>query len=449
MAMIKIKYFIVLLTFCSAIALAQTQYYTFEQCVKMGIENNIDLQIQNNTIQSANYDTRETRWDMAPSISGYGNANIDLKRSTDQNNDVRSGVSYYSNYGISGSMSLFHGLTQHNIIAARKYMELSYKETAKKMQNQLYLDIAQYFSEALYTKELIQVSEENLEIRKAEYERIISNINLGLAAKADSLEAQASVSDNELDLQRLKNSYKLSLMKLAQLIGLESTLDFDIDDAAFLVQKPVANEYTTELVYSQACNNLPEIQSLEYSLMRAKKYLNVYRGNFSPSLSVSGGYSSNFYSTDTLADGSNTPFDKQFKTYLNPNLRLSLSVPIFSGFSKRYDVKRQKLEIKNTMLRLQNQKRTIRTTIESTLMQMNAYKDEYESASENLRYVKEYFDSYKEKYNLGMITSTEFNEAQNKFSSAKANVISARYNWIVQEKVIKVYSGEAILPINN
>lgn len=445
----KIISIISLLIFNNIVLFSQTEHlYTFDECVKIGIKNNIELQQQNNNVKIANYTTQESRWNLAPQIDAYDYSNINLARATDQNNNYNSGKSYYMYYNLSASLALFQGLSRVNIISANKFLELSYKETEKQMENKLYLDIAEAFSQALYTKELIKVAEDELALNIQEDERIRSNIEEGKTEEVAGLESKAKISASKLSLQRLRNTYKLSLVKLTQLINYNESAAFDIDGSPLLQDIPMENTYTVDSIYNIACQNLPEIQSLEYQLKSYKKDLSAAKGKLFPTLSVEGGYSSYYYSTDTLSNGKIMPFESQMKNYLNPYVSLTLNIPIFSGFSKQFNIKRKKLQVTNSELELENKKITIKKEIESTLQELNAYQEEYQSALENLDYMNEYFESNKQRYDLGLINTTTFNEAQNKLSEAKASVLSAHYNWIVKEKMIKVYCGEALSPFN-
>ena len=426
--------------------LAQTKQYTFDQCVKMAVSQNLDLKIQENQAKKAAINIRESKWNIAPSISGSASSGLNFRRSTNQNNDIASGTSYNVGYHIGGSLLLFRGLTRMNTISANKFMELAYRETFQQMINKLYMNVANLFANVLYLEELITVSEEKLSVNKKEEERISTNIDLGLMEEAALLEITATISSNTLHIKRLKNQHKLALLELAQLIDFPEPDSFEIDGLQFTLLNPTESNFDVNTVYNTACANLPDVRAMEYQLRYMKKNVQIAKGNLYPSLSLNGGYSSGFYSTDTLPDGSKTPISSQFRNYLNPSLSMSLSIPLFYGFSNRFNIKRQKLNLENTVYELEKTKKILKKEIETSLSQLDAMKQEYKAALDNLSYTEKYFNSFREQYRLGLINSTDFNTAQNQLSEAKANVASARYNWIVQEKIIKVYTGEAIIP---
>ena len=440
---LKYMLYLFLIVFLPLLVTAQgTKPLTLMDCIEQALKENIQLKIQLNNQQIAQYDREQSQWNLAPSISGGANSSVNFGRGTDQNNDIQSGTSYSVGYGISGSLTLFGGLKKINTIAARKYIELAYHETTQKQINALYLQIVDLYTQILYQKELIKVAKEKLEVSKLEAERITAMIESGLMEEVAKHEINATVSSNQLEVDQRTNNHNLLLLDLAQLIEYPDIEHFDIDTFEFGVIQPSSLNYTSTMVYQWACMNLPQVKAKELELAYSKKVLAIYKGNLSPSLSMSGGYSSSFYSTDTIDDGSQTPFGNQFSNYLNPSLGVSLSVPIFNGRSTSYQLKKQRLTIENANYDLEYEKKVLRKEIESTLKQLQAYETEYKSASDNLVYVEKSFETNREKYQLGMVNATDFVVAQNQLSQAKVSVVNAKYNWIVQEKTLRLLMGE-------
>lgn len=439
------KHFIIIVisVFVSFLASAQeTVVFTLDDCVSRALAENIDLKIQKNSARKAMLDRQRSQWRLAPSLSGYGSSSLDLRRSTNQNNEISSGTTYNLGYGISSSLTLFSGLTKMNTIAALKYNELAYNESTQYSANQLYLQIIESFTTALYQKAMVDVLDEKLEISKKERDRIKAYIEEGRLEPVALYEIEATVSGNELDRNRMENSYKLALIQLSQLIEWPDYKTFTIAPQEFETISPEIKPYSYGSVYSLACANLPRIRQQEYTIEYLKKALNIAKGNLLPTLSVGGGYSSGFYSTDTLANGVPTAFNKQFSKYLNPSLGASLSIPIFNGFSRRIDVKKSKVDLENGLYELENKKKLIGKEIVESIQRLDAYRLEYESAEKNLKYVEKSFETYREKYHLGLLNSTDFITAQNQLAKAKTDVIGARYSWIVQEKIIELYMGK-------
>jgi outer membrane protein len=169
--------------------------------------------------------------------------------------------------------------------------------------------------------------------------------------------------------------------------------------------------------------------------------LHVYIGNYSPSLSLSAGYSSSFFSTDTLATGKSTPLATQFNNYRNPSVGVSLSIPLFIGRQRDYQLKKGRLDVENAELHLTNQKKTFRKEVEEMVLKFESLAVEYHSANENLRFTQKSFETYQQKFQLGLITTLEFLSAQNQLSQAQSQLLNVRYSWVVQKRTLEIYWG--------
>ena len=263
---LAMKHFFIVVTsvLISVLATAQdTVVFTLDDCVSRAMAENIDLKIQKNQERKAMLDRQKSQWQLAPSIGGWGSGSLDLRRSTNQNNEISSGTTYNIGYGLSSSLTLFSGLTQINTIAALKYNELVYNESTQYSANQLYLQIIQQFTTAIYQKAMVSVLDEKLEVSQKERDRIKAYIEEGRMEPVALYEIEATVSGNELDRNRMENSYKLALIQLSQLIEWPDFKTFEIAPDEFENSNPEEKPYSYESVYTMACANLPQILQKE------------------------------------------------------------------------------------------------------------------------------------------------------------------------------------------
>jgi outer membrane protein len=418
-----------------------TKEWSLADCFIYGVEHNLELKMGMNNTEKEKLSYQQTQWQLAPSINGGGNGNMNFRRSTNQNNQISSGNAYSLNYGISASLILFDGLSRVNQISAMKFNLLAYNKIIEQQENTLYLDVVKLFSQTIFFKQQVNVAEEQLNLSRKEQEKIETKVSLGLLGHSSIDEIKATVSGNQFELSKLNNSLKMSLLNLMQLINLPDTIAFEITGSEFELTIPSVKEYTKEVVYQQACENLPDLKEKEYRLKYYKKLLTANQGHLLPSLSINGGYSSSFFSTDTLDNGLKTPFNNQFDNYLNPSVSISLNVPIFNKRSTGFQLKRSKIDIENAVLELEQQKKEIYHEIQNAIRQLNSSYLEYVNAADHLAFVDKSFEIYREKYSMGLINSTDFITAQNQYLQAKTNVLAAKYTWIIQEKIIRLYSG--------
>lgn len=428
---------IIFLFLCTFLA-GQTPL-SFEQCIKLAFENNLELKKQKNNEIRAKYSVSLSKWDMAPSVYAGSSSSIDLRRSTNQNNQIISGKSFSSNMYLNGSLLLFGGLTNLNNIKAQEILQTSVQEHTEALKNSLYLDILIAYSNIVYESENLAVNRKKLEESVIQMDRIKTLVEVGKREPVAIDEIKAVVSGTKLDVLKAENKIKVSLLRLRNLLEYNTSFNIVIDD--FKIQFPVEENFSIDQVYQIACSNLPRLKEQETKYEYLKKQLAIRYGKYSPTIAMNGGYSSGYYSNDTLANGLKTPFNTQFNKYLNPSLSLSLNVPIFNGRKKEYDVKYTKLEIEDQLYTISQHKNTIQREIEEALQILTSSKQEFEGANDYLTFVKKSFESSKEKYALGMINSTDFITAQNQMADAQLALMNARLNCIIQERIIKLFMG--------
>lgn len=418
--------------------------WTLERCIEHALQQNIDLKIQQNMNEKAAYNRQQSQWGLLPSVNGWGSSSFDFRRSTNQNNQITSGTTYNMSYGISASMNLFSGFTAMNSIAASRFNELAVRESSKMAENTLITSVTELFSQVLFQKNLVDIAREQLEISQYEARRIAATIAAGQLEPVAQHEIDASVSGNQLQLKRAESELQLLKLKLAQLIELPENTNFNLESESFETAQPATYPSEISEVYLKASAHYPSILEREYQLDYYRKALHIAKGNMAPSLSLNGSYGSNFFSTDTLANGKQTPARQQFNNYLNPSVGLSLSIPIFNGRSRNFQVKRSRIDFENAAFTLESEKKKIRREIEEALLRLENLQLEYESASDHLHFVEKSFETYREKFRLGLISTTDFMTAQNQLAVAKSDQTLAKYSWIVQRETIKLYEGNAL-----
>jgi outer membrane protein len=422
----------------------EEEIWTLDKCIAHALEHNSSIKIAHNQYKKAEYDHAQGLWSLAPSINGWSNGNLDLQRSTNQNNQIESGTSYNIGYGLSSSLNIFAGFTQQNTIAARKLYKSVVNETTRLTEMMIELDIISLYSQALYQKSLLAIAEEQLETNKLEAERVAALIEAGRIEPVLQHEINALVSSSQLSVNKMANEFQLLKLRLLQLAEITADTKIELSDAGFEAAIPKEVYLSVDSVFTESMGNHPNLRQKELELAYQRKMLQVYKGNLSPSLSLSAGYSSSFFSTDTLSTGKSTPFSTQFNNYRNPYVGLSLNIPLFNGRQRNFQIKKGRLDVENAELYLVQQKKTFRKEVEEMVLKFEALAIEYRSASENLSFTQKSFDAYQQRYQLGLLTTIDFLSAQNQLAQAQSNLLMVRYSWVVQKRTLEIYWGNTI-----
>ena len=156
------------------------------------------------------------------------------------------------------------------------------------------MSITESYIQLLYAKENILIAENNLEVSQKEEERAKARLDAGSIAIKEYTDAQSQTATNRYLLINTKNDYALQLLSLKQQLELPPNTNFEIADTDEIILDvvPDLNE-----VYSEALENLPEINAGKINVSLSEKDLDIAKGGYLPTLSLTGSLGSGYTST--------------------------------------------------------------------------------------------------------------------------------------------------------
>ncbi len=87
----------------------------------------------------------------------------------------------------------------------------------------------------------------------------------------------------------------------------------------------------------------------------------------------------------------------------------------------------------------------MRKEIQQAHADARASREQYTATEKTLRALEESFRYTQEKFNLGMLTSLDYNLAKSNLDKAQSDLLQAKYNYIFNRKILDFYLG---LPID-
>ena len=150
--------FILLISFIILTLSSNAKVWTFDDCISYAFKNNLNLKIQQNNLLISDLNVSESKWSMAPTVNASANSNFDMRRSTNQNNDISAGPSYSVGTNIYASMNLFSGFRTINNIKAHHYLKNAEEQNTEDQKRRLYLQILNLFTDIIYQKGLIVIA---------------------------------------------------------------------------------------------------------------------------------------------------------------------------------------------------------------------------------------------------------------------------------------------------
>ena len=426
---------------------AQTtsKVWTLEECIDYALEHNIEIKRQELGMSNSEIGLSESRWDYAPSLSAGSSYSISSGRVLDQTTYefIENNVVGSSSASVSGSMQVFSGMRRHYALKkAKASMEASLADLESVRQD-IELNVTAAYLQILCDQENLASAREITSMLESQMERIQTMVELGRVTEADLLQIRSQHYVALNDVVAAEGQCRLSKMELCQLLEIQDWEDFKIETIE-------VNEYDGMRLFpitdSLAVESRPEYRSAEAGMEVARRNLQIARSSYYPTLSLSAGYGTSYSGARQKAvqnpDGTYRyeayPFIRQYLDNGSSYLSLSLNIPIFSGMSTRYNVRRAKNASIDAQYALQTVRKQLSREYEHALIEYQTSCRQYETAKEQLAYAEEAARMMTEKYNLGKIDFTSWNTVMTELAKAKYNLSNTAYRNEMAKRTINI-----------
>ena len=433
--------------FCLPAGAQETaKQWSLEECIRYAIENNIDLKQRELEQQSREVDLHTSKYSWLPSLNASVGENFGFGRSESKDGLIVDRNSANTTAGIQLSMPLLD-LKIPSDIAARKLDLKASFETLNKAKEDLSINVASYFLQALYNKEMLKIAELQVALSSEQVTKTEALYNAGKVPVSQLYDMKAQLAKDEVTLTESKNNVKLALLDLAQSLELERDGEnFDVlePETGDAVEQYMSSIIPPDQVYDHAVGFKPQIKEQEYLLESQKKMLKVAQAGYYPKLNFSAGYSNGYYHNFGDGDYNNASFSDQLKNNGQKSVGFTLSIPIFNRFQVRNSVRSARINIHNRELMMENSKKTLYKEIQQAYYNATAAQEKYVSSDKSVDASKIAFSYAEERYGAGKSTVFEYSEAKTKYAQSLAEQTQSKYNFIFRAKILDFYNGTPI-----
>jgi outer membrane protein len=399
---------------------------------------------------SVNYQENQlnqSRFDRLPSFNGQIGNNYNYGRSLTYQNTYENTNSISVSGGFGADITLWNGLTLQNAVKQR---ELDLKATIQEMQkakDDLMLTIAALYLEILFSEELNLIYENQIEVTRQQMERTIKLVEAGSLARGTLLEIEAQLSREELQLINGQNRTQLAYLNLYQLLELPISKSFRIAKPSLPDIQSGTLSYNSFDIYKNAVQTRPEIMAAMLRIESAHKMLAQAKGARMPRLNFGANYYNN-YNDNFLEMVDNNPLDRrviplgrQLRNNQRYGFGFTLNIPIFNRFQVRTGIANAELQIMDYEYRLQNNRNLLQKDIEQAYTNALAALKRYIASDKAVVASEEAFRYSEEKFNVGMVTTVEYNQMKNNLTAAQSQLLQAKYEYIFRTKILDFYNG--------
>ena len=445
-----------------------------DSCMTYAVEHATDVKREMINARQRKQDYQKAVTDFLPSVAGGVQGQYAWGRNIDPETNTYNHVTTFNNYyQLYVSLNVFDGFATINAFKQAK-LARAYSTTAmQKVRDDKAIDVMLKFVDAAYAEASIQIASDKL----AESKRLLAKMQrlyeLGEKGRPDVVQMESQVAEDEYNLTHQKNVAQQSLLTL------KSAMNFPVEEELLLKTKAYDEKVSAiekgkqvnegkqnvklhlvdnqvhsrmgdgpspinhETVYLSFLHASPDVKSAEYEVEKARYDYKIAKGRLLPSLSLSGGISTNFY-RNLSQRGQYEGFASQFRNNRGEYLALTLSIPIYDNVAW-HSVKKARNDWQLAQVNLEETKRKLHDHIAQAVMDAEGYaKELYQMnkkvASDSLAY---YMSS--RKFEEGMLSTFDLHTAAQTLLESRIKQLQMQMLLVIKQRLVDYYQGKNLI----
>ena len=422
---------------CSLSARAQQGPWSLSDCINYALEHNLSVQQGELTVEQREVELNTAQNRRLPTVSASASENLSFGRGLTADNTYSNSNTTSTSFSLGGNVPVFQGFQITNGIKLSELNLAAATADLEKARDDIRVAVAQAYVQILYNQELLRVAREQAAHDEELLEQIKARLDVGKVSAAEVSAQQATLAQSRQSAIQAEGNLRIALLDLTQLLEFPSPEGFSIvtpevgDPSQTLLMRP-------EAIYEEAVAVKPAVEAAKLNVDYAELGIARAKGAYLPTLSLSGGLGSNYYTNSKFDSDS---FGKQLKNNFSQYVGLSLNVPIFQGFSARNNVRTAELSYKGQQIQLESVKKALYKEIQQAYYNAVSAQARYAGSRETEESARLHYELTEEKYKVGKAGVADYNDARNNWLRAESEYIQARYQCLYQTKLLDFYRG--------
>jgi outer membrane protein len=462
----------VLLAIVNFTAAAQEKI-SLQRAVDLTLERNLTIKQAaiNESLGEADY--KQAKNNLLPNVSASPQASYNFGRSANLATYSYSNQSFlYLNGAAQVVVTVYQGGQLRNQILQNKLILDVDKTSTSKVKNDLILNVVTDYLQILTNQDLVIAANQQIDIANQTLDKTNISFKVGNNTLADLAQAQAQVSTANLNLTTAQNQLDLSILILKQYMEMDPNTQIVVEKPDISRLGNVRTLYDANEVIKTALSVNPDVRLAEAQQQTYAQSIKIARGGFYPTVSLFGSAGSNYSNLQKqqvigtgqtsipigTVQGTNQvvvapytfpiygPYSwaSQVGNNFNQSIGINVQIPIFSKFSNHTNISKAKLNYQNAALASQIAKNNLSKTIIQAILDLQAADKQFQSAKQTYESNKEALNVTKQRYDVGLVNTLDYNTAVTNYNKSQNDMIEAQYGVIFRSKVIDYYLGNTI-----
>lgn len=404
---------------------------TLDQALEIALAESNTVKIADMTVEKSGYAKKGSYASLYPNVnvsSSYQRTLLKQVMVMDmggQAMEIKVGRDNNISASASASMPLVNAPLWESLKLSALDVELAV-EQARSSKVSLVSQVKQAFYGVLLAKESLAVMTQVYENAQANYDKTLQRFNVGKASEVEKLRAQVNVMNTEPSVSSAENAVLLATWQLKAVMGLN--LEQEIEAVGDL--KDYTQELLAPYVSEDDISNNSSLLQLDIQDRMLESNLRMQKKQYLPTLAASINYN---YS----AMG-----DESLRWFPSSTAAVSLNIPVFDGFQKRYAIKQSKINRDMLSMQREDAERQIRVAIRNYNDRIALCVKNYTAANATVEIAQKSYEISEKMYEVGKATLVELNDAQLALQQAQLTQAQAIYEFMVAKASLDELIGK-------
>jgi len=446
---------------------------TLQQAVDRTLANNLTIKQALITEQLGAADYQQAKNNQLPSLIANPQTGYNFGRSVNQSTYTYADqTSFFIQGSAQVAVTLYQGGQLRNQIIQNKLLLDVDKSTTAKVKNDLVLSVVTDYLQILTNQALVEAAKQQIDIANQTLNKSQISFQVGNMTVADLAQAKAQVSTATLNLTTAQNQLDLAILILKQYMEMNPNTPIEVEKPDISKLTNIKLLYDANDVIKTAIGINPDIHLAQAQQETYAQALKIVKGTFYPTVSFFGNAASSYSnlitqhaigsynatlpigyvqsSLQTVVTNTQLPLYvpysgfNQFRDNFNESIGINVSIPIFNRYLAHTNFTKAKLNYQNAELSTQISKNNLSKTIIQAILDLQAADKQYQSATETFNSNKEALNVTKQRYDVGLVNTLDYNTALTNYDKSQNDMIQAQYTVIFRSKVIDYYLGNTI-----
>lgn len=414
-------------------AVAQNAGMTLNDCLLYAREHAFANRMNSLDKESTRADQRIAAGALLPAVVLSASGGMSFGRNIDpETNMYDNNRTVATGFGLNMSLPLFDGLVSINNLRAATAARRRQAAKTRADEDEISLEVIRAFYNVSYVRALVAQMEEQLQRDSTDLKATELGERLGTKSGADVAEMQALVAADEYELTNQRNLLSGAYLELRSLMGMElSDEPMELVEEAFVPGSPSGTN-------PRVAEAMTAVEEGEYSLRAA-------RGAYSPRLSLTGSITTSYFRMMGCGAATAPRFGRQWHDNMGQYVGLTVSIPLFDGLATPARVKKARIELDASRVRLEQMRYEVERLGLQAGMDLRAARSELTAAISREEAEEAAFRATRRRYELGSASAIDLYTSGAKLATARANREGKRIQLIINEITAAYYAGHKLI----